>query len=261
MPPPARKKPPRKKRGRTLIEEGWPLILLGLRIGAVMLLYLFLFSAFRTLRAELRAPVASERPARRRAAPVAAGYPEDDLEEGVYPPDEYEAAAAAAYVAEEPAAWQPVDEPPPAASRRVPLGVAIPSAAAVALLVLGGAAIFLGDDPPGEAATAPPASTEEAAFAPPTATPAPGRVTVGLAAQEDAQVRVTVDGTVQFDGTLRAGQRQSWEGGQRIQVWTDSGKTLLLSVNGEDLGPYSPAMGHADWNRIDYGFWPGWAGP
>ena len=42
-------------------------------------------------------------------------------------------------------------------------------------------------------------------------------------------------------------------------MWTDKGKTLVLAVNGRDLGPYSPAMNHPDWNRIDFSFWPGWS--
>lgn len=229
----------------TLFDEGWPLFLLALRIGAVVLLYLFLFSAFRTLRAELRAPVAArERPAAEPAFEDAPAHRPVALPSYV----DYSAAEAA---------WEPPPPPPPV-SRRIPLNVAIPSAAAVALVVLGGVALFAGQDPPADTATTPPASTTEA-FAPPAVPPAAGRVTVGLAAPEAAQVRVTVDGTVQFDGTLRAGQTQEWEGAERIQVWTDSGKTLLLAVNGMDLGPYSPAMGHADWNRIDFGFWPGWA--
>ncbi len=82
--------------------------------------------------------------------------------------------------------------------------------------------------------------------------------TVGLAAQEDSLVRVTVDGVVQFDGTLKARQRQAWDGAQRIQVWTDKGKTVLIAINGDNLGPYSPSMGKPDWNRIDFGFAPGW---
>ena len=101
-------------------------------------------------------------------------------------------------------------------------------------------------------------ATSDDPFEPPTVAPEPGQVTVGLAATEDAQVRVTVDGTVEFEGTLRSGERQAWAGSERIQVWTDSGKTLQLAVNGVDLGAYSPAMGQPDWNRIDFGFWPGW---
>ena len=49
----------------------------------------------------------------------------------------------------------------------------------------------------------------------------------------------------------------TWDGKQRIDVWTDKGKTVEIAVNGKDLGAYSPAMGHPDWNRIDFSFWAG----
>ncbi len=249
--------------GDALLDEGWPLVLLALRIGAVVLLYVFLLTAFRTLWADLRTPaMAPDRPTDRERAParpraVPAGTFEEDL-----PPLPPPVPSRAALAARE--AWPP-DEWEEAARRdvdgrgwrRVPARVALPVAAGVALVVLGGVAIFAGDEPPAETATTVAPTSEP--FAPPAVAPAPNRVTVGLAAPEDAQVRVTVDGVVQFDGTLRAGQRQSWEGGERIQVWTDNGRNLLLAVNGQDLGPYSPAMGHPDWNRIDFGFWPGWA--
>lgn len=213
-------------------DTSWSLALLLLRVVAVGVLYLFLFTAFRALRDELRGRVREEVPA---ATPVIDD--EVDLALPVPLPERRSTL-------------------PPA--RRVPARVAIPSAAAVLVLVLGGVTALASRTPAGDTATAPPASTSEP-FGPPTATPVSGKVTVGLAAMEDSQVRVTVDGVVQFDGTLRARERQSWEGSERIQVWTDKGKTLELSVNGEDLGPYSPAMGHPDWNRIDFGFWPGWA--
>jgi Domain of unknown function (DUF4115) len=103
-----------------------------------------------------------------------------------------------------------------------------------------------------------PAGAPVETFGPQAVTPVSGRVTVGVAAQTDARLRITVDGTVAFEGTLAAGERQAWDGSQRIQVWTDSGRTLLLAVNGQNLGPYSTAMGHPDWNTIDFGFWPGW---
>jgi hypothetical protein len=220
-------------------DTSWSVALLLLRIVAVGVLYLFLYSAFRTLRDELRgrAPIAE-----RAAAPAAVLAVSEAL------PVEYGEA------------WEPAATrvPPPPSSSRIPARIAIPAAAAVLVLVLGVATTLGSREPTGDTATAPPASTSEP-FGPPTATPAPGRVTVGLAATEDSQVRVTVDGVVQFEGTLRARERQAWEGAERIQVWTDKGKTLELAVNGQDLGPYSPAMGHPDWNRIDFGFWPGWA--
>ena len=74
----------------------------------------------------------------------------------------------------------------------------------------------------------------------------------------DYTIYSLVDGVVQFDGTLAAGQKQAYDGKQRIDVWTDKGKTLNIAINGKNVGPYSPAIGHADWNRIDFSFWPGW---
>ena len=137
----------------------------------------------------------------------------------------------------------------------------LPITAAILVAAFGGTALLLAEQEPGEPTTNVVGAEATAVdpLEPPTIPPDPGRVTVGLATTQDAQVRVTVDGVVEFDGTLRRGQRQEWEGAERIQVWTDSGKSVQLAVNGEDLGAYSPAMGHPDWNRIDYGFWPGWA--
>jgi len=145
----------------------------------------------------------------------------------------------------------------PAAPRRgaLPWRVFIPLYGALAVVVAG-VLVFALQSPSTNPPPTPTASAGDPA-GPPAVAPAAGQVTVGLAATEDSGVRVTVDGIVQFDGILRAGQRQSWDGRQRIDVWTDKGKTLLLAVNGKDLGPYSPAMGHADWNRIDFSFWPG----
>lgn len=230
--------------------ETWPLVLLGLRLAAVVLLYLFLMTAFRALRADLRGAVAPERAI---APPPAEAWREEAL--------------AGAAVADAPADWdaEPLEVPRPPA-RLVPasgprLRLWLPVAAAVLVAGFGGTALLLAGTDPG----APPASAPEAEattvnpLEPPTVTPAAGRVTVGLATLEDAQLRVTVDGVVEFDGTLRRGQRQAWDADERIQVWTDNGKQVQLAVNGVDLGAYSPAMGHPNWNRVDFGFWPGWA--
>jgi len=139
--------------------------------------------------------------------------------------------------------------------RAVRWAVVVPLAAAVLVIALGSLALATGREPGAEEAAREPASGSAAG--PPLEQPAAGRVTVGLAAQERTNLRITIDGVVEFDGALNAGQRQSWEGSQAIQVWTDKGKTLLLAVNGKNLGPYSPAMGHPDWNRIEFTFWPG----
>ncbi|RLT38165.1 MAG: DUF4115 domain-containing protein [Chloroflexi bacterium] len=242
-----------------MADEAWPVVLLGLRISVVLVLYLFLLSGFRALRSELRAPTFELSPtapaapaAAQRRAPARARIETPDR---VTPAvdDEYDPLPL-------PLPFEPDAPPdrPTSTRRRVPLALAIPAGAAALVLVLGGAAALATRSPeartPGGVTTAPASE----AFGPPVVKPAAGRVTVGLAAQEDSLVRVTVDGVVQFDGTLKARQRQAWEGGQRIQVWTDKGKTVLIAINGDNLGPYSPSMGQPDWNRIDFGFAPGW---
>ncbi len=148
--------------------------------------------------------------------------------------------------------------------RQVPWHVAVPVAAAVLALLLGITGLVIATQAGFNPGSLAPGTDSNSGV--PISTPATGRVTVGVQAQEETNVRVTIDGVVQFNGTLSSGDRRLWEGTERIQVWTDRGQTLLLSVNGHDLGPYSPAMGAiqgdaeiAGWNRIDFGFWPGWA--
>ncbi len=240
-----------------MADEAWPIVLLGLRISVVLVLYLFLLSGFRALRSELRAPtfeLSPAPPSRRASTPTRVDAPAR-VAPTVPVDDEYDIPPLM------PLPFEPDDGPseaPARPRRRVPLALAIPAGAAALVLVLGGAAALATRSPeartPGGVATAPASE----AFGPPVVKPAAGRVTVGLAAQEDSLVRVTVDGVVQFDGTLQARQRQAWEGGKRIQVWTDKGKTVLIAINGDNLGPYSPSMGQPDWNRIDFGFAPGW---
>ncbi len=223
-----------------MADEAWPVVLLALRAVVVVVLYLFLLSGFRTLRAELRAPAIQIT-----VPPVAV------------PPERTPLEVAAPAAAPAPAVPAAPRRRATRTRRRIPLALGIPAGAAVFVVVLGAAALATrapGTVAPGEVADAPANET----FGPPVVKPASGHVTVGLAAQEDSLVRVTVDSVVQFDGTLRARQRQSWDGTQRVQVWTDKGKTLLIAINGDSLGPYSPAMGHAEWNRIDFGFIPGW---
>jgi hypothetical protein len=43
-----------------------------------------------------------------------------------------------------------------------------------------------------------------------------------------------------------------------VQVWTNNGKNLLVTVNGFQLGALSPAVGHPDWNTVDWGWLAGW---
>ncbi|MPZ97980.1 MAG: DUF4115 domain-containing protein [Dehalococcoidia bacterium] len=142
-------------------------------------------------------------------------------------------------------------DPRPERGSRVPWRIVVPTAAGLLVAVLAVIGVLTAGGPPW--------SPEDEQQGVPVETPVAGQVTVGLQAQEDSAVRVTVDGVVEFDGVLSAGERQSYGGSERIQVRTDKGRTMLISVNGQELGPFSPAVGHADWNLIDWGFWPGWA--
>jgi len=254
-----------------VFEESWPLVLLAMRLGVAAALYLFLLTAFSTLRRELGArsqPAARDIQRSRGSDPMdRASVPYED---DAYA-DEYEGQY-------EEQVWEPDPLPPltsalPATTtdrprrivrhrertdgRTIRWSLVVPIVGGVLAVALAVGGVFATRAPGEQAGVVPPTGTD-GPFGPPTITPASGQVTVGLAATEDSAIRVTVDGVVQFDGKLSAGERQSWTGSARIQVWTDKGKTLELSVNGNDLGPYSPAMGHPDWNRIDFGFWPGW---
>ncbi len=90
--------------------------------------------------------------------------------------------------------------------------------------------------------------------------PAPASATSGqanleLKAQQDTQVLVSVDRKPAFSGIIKAGETMSWNGSSWLQVKTNSGKNLLISVNGHALGTLSEAVGHPEWNAVDWG-WP-----
>lgn len=217
--------------------DAWPLTLLALRIATIALLYLFLLTAFRALRTDLSATLRAPRTETvERPGPVV-----DDAPPPLPQSPDWETPG-------------PVESAEQRRSLR--MRMLVPVAAGLLLATLGGVALLTAGDLPGAPGNA--AGNPRDPFRPPVVQPAPGEVTVGLAAVEDASLRVTVDGVVQFEGVLGSGQKQSWQGSERIQVWTDNGRLVHISINGQDLGPYSPAMGHPDWNRIDYGFWPGW---
>ncbi len=93
-------------------------------------------------------------------------------------------------------------------------------------------------------------------------TPVPANMaTLRLTPQQDTQVRVTVDGGVAFNGVLKAGQSQTWQGSRNVGVATNGGQTLNIEVNGHNLGPLSPAVGHPEWNAVDWAWPAGWKPP
>ncbi len=131
------------------------------------------------------------------------------------------------------------------------VGFGLIAALGVVLVALG--VQLAGRGPADEAAV----NASPSVAASPTPAP-PNRATLTLVARQDARVRISVDGGVAFTGVLRSGESRSWEGSNRVQVWTDNGKDLVVTVNGFSLGPLSPAVGHPDWNTVDWGWDAGW---
>jgi cytoskeleton protein RodZ len=62
-------------------------------------------------------------------------------------------------------------------------------------------------------------------------------VQVIVVAQQQAWVRVTVDGEVQFQGRVDAGTVYSFEGSKQIEVLTGNGRAINILYNQNDLGP------------------------
>jgi len=138
---------------------------------------------------------------------------------------------------------------PPRSPMLAIAGFGLVAALAVGLIAIGVRARGGGDG----------ATVDRGAAASATPTPAPAnRATLTITAQQDARVRISVDAAVAFAGVLRAGESGSWEGGSRVQVWTDNGKSISVTVNGFALGPLSPAVGHPEWNTVDWGWPAGW---
>jgi hypothetical protein len=91
----------------------------------------------------------------------------------------------------------------------------------------------------------------------PTAAPAAVQTgaTLTLLPLIDTDVRVSVDGALVFAGTLSANQAASWDGTTNVEVSTSGARNLLVTVNGFALGPLSSAIGHPEWNTVDW-MWP-----
>jgi cytoskeleton protein RodZ len=64
-----------------------------------------------------------------------------------------------------------------------------------------------------------------------------GSVQVVLVAQDQAWVRVTVDGKLQFAGRVTAGTAYSYDGNTQIEVLTGNGRAISILYNQNNLGP------------------------
>jgi hypothetical protein len=63
-----------------------------------------------------------------------------------------------------------------------------------------------------------------------------GYAMLSLNAMEHVWVRVSVDGRTAFEGTLRAGQTETWSGKDEVVVETGNGAGLQVTVNGQLQG-------------------------
>jgi cytoskeletal protein RodZ len=68
-------------------------------------------------------------------------------------------------------------------------------------------------------------------------TSGPGPVQIVIVALQQAYLRVTVDGTIQFDGRLTIGTAYSFSGNTQIEVLTGNGAGVSILFNQSDLGP------------------------
>jgi cytoskeletal protein RodZ len=80
------------------------------------------------------------------------------------------------------------------------------------------------------------APSPTAALAPPTATPVPSGAEVTAKISQDAWLQVMVDGQRSFEGTLKAGQSQTWKGKDDVFIWAGNAGGVSIVFNGEDIG-------------------------
>jgi len=64
-----------------------------------------------------------------------------------------------------------------------------------------------------------------------------GAVQIVVIAQNSAYVRVTVDGKVQFEGRVTAGNAYPYDGNTQIEVLTGNGRAISILYNQNNLGP------------------------
>lgn len=129
-------------------------------------------------------------------------------------------------------------------------------AALVVVLILLGMNAF-NQSPAGDADPTTTATSTSAATA--STTPVPANVAaLTVVARQIADVRITVDGNVAFEGQLKANESRSFQGKTNVRINTNNGKNIDVTVNGHALGALSPAVGHPEWNTVDWQWEAGW---
>lgn len=63
-----------------------------------------------------------------------------------------------------------------------------------------------------------------------------GRVTVVMSAVDSSWVSAEAGGEVLFEGTLEAGESQTWTDGEQVSVVVGDADAVALTVNGEEIG-------------------------
>lgn len=80
----------------------------------------------------------------------------------------------------------------------------------------------------------------------PTSTPvSSGAVTVKLDIKEESWIRVKVDGKIQFEGNLKAGESKDWSGNREITVESGNAGAVLISENNKPAEPMGQMYGVA----------------
>jgi cytoskeletal protein RodZ len=69
----------------------------------------------------------------------------------------------------------------------------------------------------------------------PTAAPVEG-ITLQIRTTSDAWVRVTVDGTMAYEGTLARGVTREWSGDETVKVRSGRSSSVIITVNGDEKG-------------------------
>ncbi|MBV8085785.1 MAG: helix-turn-helix domain-containing protein [Chloroflexi bacterium] len=70
----------------------------------------------------------------------------------------------------------------------------------------------------------------------PTPTPVPSGAEVTAKVSQDAWMQVMVDGQPSFEGTLKAGQSQTWKGKGDVFLWVGNAGGVSVVFNGQDIG-------------------------
>jgi cytoskeleton protein RodZ len=141
-----------------------------------------------------------------------------------------------------PSAVERLHERERAATRpRKPRWLAAALASTAVLVAAAVSGVVRGPGPRGPATTLPDLPPPVARSGAAVAAPTPPRVTVLVTLTGRSWLRVLVDGTVAFEGSLGAGDSRTFVGRERVEVALGNAGVVRLAVDGRELG--SPGRG------------------